>query len=633
MSFFHRPPGPSSESSEDDTASDAGCSHNGADSLPNTGSAMEEVAQSNGVSAVSASDARSAVSMSDLQSEPAVDAGTTVDEYRNMILASLLEDYYRTRAADYFNKAHPGKSYTRQSPEVQPLAEQLFTRAGQALSSNGLLSSSSASSSLQSTRQQYLSGLDNLAAAGLTPGAELLNPMRDLVMQSSKLSLVPHPTSELQLTVQSPFRSHYQANFEERGLLGKGAFGKVFRCYNPLDQKMYAIKKVRLSPKLSREFSEGRHGEMKDILREVKALAKLDHVNVVRYHATWIEQSHQPPMGVVIQAGSESVFGEDTTPHPVGESSKEMDGVPLQWSENSERAVAETLSLDDTTSDIFTDGYGVVHSKEVERPPEPCEDGTHVLYIQMSMYPMTLAQYLSPSSSSDDTATPRHCYHLLPTLRLLLAILAGLQYIHAKRLIHRDIKPGNIFLSEPQTEFHSGYCDVSCHSCVGHGDGLFSRWLNPRIGDFGLVAQLATEGLFVEPDGESYKPGAGSHKPVGTAYYRQPVWKDDDTVDDSETGAGPEDEKTDLFALGVVFVEMLWRCGTAMERVDMLKGLQKGILPSGLEKNLQAEGLETTVVRDAIALARAMVDPNPAQRWGGAQVKEAVEGLLGRLSQ
>ncbi|RYP40692.1 hypothetical protein DL767_001550 [Monosporascus sp. MG133] len=633
MSFFRRPTDPSSESSEDDTALDAGYSHSGAESLPNTGAAVEEVAQSNGASAASASDARSALSISDLQSEPTVDAGTSLDEYRNMILASLLEDYYRTRAADYFNKAHPGKNYTRQSPEVQPLAEQLFTRAGQALSSNGLLSSSSASSSLHSTRQQYLSGLDNLAAAGLTPGAELLNPMRDLVMQSSKLSLVPHPTSELQLTVQSPFRSHYQANFEERGLLGKGAFGKVFRCYNPLDQKTYAIKKVRLSPKLSREFSEGRRGEMEDILREVKALAKLDHVNVVRYHATWIEQPHQPPVGVVNQADSDSVFGEDTTPHAVGEGSKEMDGGQLQWSENAERAVAETLSLDDTTSDVFTDGRGVVHSKDVERPSKIREDGTYVLYIQMSMYPMTLAQYLSPSSSSDDTAVPRHCYHLLPTLRLLLAILAGLQYIHAKGLIHRDIKPGNIFLSEPQAVFHSGYCDVSCHSCEGHSDRLFSRWLNPRIGDFGLVAQLATEGLFVEADGESYKPGAGSQKPVGTAYYRPPVWKGDATVDGSESGGGSEDGKTDLFALGVVFVEMLWRCSTAMERVAMLKGLQKGILPSGLEKNLQAEGLEITVVGDVIALARAMVDPNPAQRWESAQVKEAVEGLLGRLSQ
>ncbi|RYP10123.1 hypothetical protein DL765_008217 [Monosporascus sp. GIB2] len=447
MSFFHRPTNPSSESSEDDTASDAGYSHNDAESLPNTGSAVEEVAQSNGASAASASDARSTVSMSDLQSEPTVDAGTSIDEYRNMILASLLEDYYRTRAADYFNKAHPGKNYTRQSPEVQPLAEQLFTRAGQALSSNGLLSSSSASSSLQSTRQQYLSGLDNLAAAGLTPGAELLNPMRDLVMQSSKLSLVSHNTSELQLTIQSPFQSHYQANFEERGLLGKGAFGKVFRCYNPLDQKTYAVKKIRLSSKLSREFSEGRHGEMEDILREVKALAKLDHVNVVRYHAAWIEQPHQPPVSVVNHVGSGS------------------------------------------------------------------------------------------------------------------------------------------------------------------------------------------EGLFMEADGGSYKPGTGSHKPVGTVYYRPPVWKGDATVDDSESGAGLEDEKTDLFALGVVFVEMLWRCGTAMERVDMLKDLQKGILPSGLEKNLQAEGLEPTVVRDVLALAGAMVDPNPAQRWEGAQVKEAVEGLLGRLSQ
>ena len=248
----------------------------------------------------------------------------------------------------------------------------------------------------------------------------------------------------------------------------------------------------------------------------------------------------------------------------------------------------------------------------------------------MTLYPMTLTEYISPPDFSTHPPNPRHCFHLIPTLRLMLAILDGLQYIHANGLIHRDIKPGNIFLSKPEVVFRNGYSDVSCQTCL-RDNRPFTRWLNPRIGDFGLVTQLASEGLVIE---EETGATTRAKDRVGTTYYRPPVWNGGRSGIEGPGHNLPrqvEDEKTDIYALGVIFMEMLWECGTRMERVGMLTDLQQQVLPQGLQGKLEGEGFDSSIVEDTLALARAMTDPNPAQRWFGGQVRDAIGNLLDRI--
>ncbi|KAI1308504.1 kinase-like domain-containing protein [Xylaria venustula] len=570
-----------------------------------------------------------------------------MDRHRNMMLASLLEDYYRSRALEFLNTANPGQNFTRQSQEVQSLAGRLFGQASQVLSANGLLTSRATSGASQRVRQQYLSGLDSLVA-GSQP-VNILDSMRDLVAQTSQLNLTSSPDNDLQLTLHHPppppHYSHYKSSFREDRLLGKGGFGKVYQCYNILDQKTYAVKKIVLPRKLVKSFSDGRHDELGDVLREVKAMAVLDHPNIVRYHATWVEepqQLHEPlgsrdclqgpinripsgrqqllldshAFGEDSEQSSEQlsvsggiVFGEDTPSNP--NAIKSAYPIHGGWSED----VSSGLGVVDISSayesNIFTGGES--ESEDSSPSQATLDTGVPALYIQMSLYPMTLAQFLSPSSSSNGAL--RHCFHLAPTLHLTLSILEGLQYIHSKGLIHRDIKPGNIFLSSLVTTFEGGCCNLSCRSCMGLDPDTYSspRWLNPRIGDFGLVHQLAQR----EVPSPSQSP-VDSGNNAGTAYYQPP------------RKGERKDEKIDIFALGVVFVEMLCRCNTAMERVEMLKGLQRGEIPPTLRNNIESEGHDSEISERVGELVSSMIAEDCEKRWSGSRVREALQDLLKR---
>ena len=566
-------------------------------------------------------------------------------QHQEMLLATLLEEHYRNRAADFLNRANPGSTYTRHSPEVQPLARQLYSQASSMLQSAGLLKVGSSSDALRDARTQYLAGLDQLGAGASE--ASLIATMRQLNIHS-------HPASDQSVMSYAPPRprSHYQNSFREVCLLGRGGFGRVFKCHNLLDQKTYAVKRIPLSPRLSRSFSEGRHEELQHVLLEVQTLASLDHTNIVRYHATWVEepQTQTPPVG------SSSVFrpgfgsgrpasgGRQLLIENTSDAASEMgfsaeqaksvscgfvfaeDSRPSQEPANNQRLLTSETRSEDTegtiseeesanASDIFTDGthsYRPLVERDKNRTePEPAH--THELFIQMSLYPLTLFQYLS---SSPDASHPRHCYHLVPSLQILLAILSGLRYLWSRRLVHRDVKPRNIFLSAPEHEPLMGYCDVSCHHAC-HGDR--PRWLNPRIGDFGLVTRLAHGEL---PEGHG-----GLGKVVGTPLYRPPACAWDGSDHGPRIGVTSDSEKVDVFALGVVFVELLCPFSTVMERADALSGLQKAVLPSRLRGRLEKEGFGSAVADQVLKVVRGMVDPDPESRWSGERIAEAVERI------
>ncbi len=76
---------------------------------------------------------------------------------------------------------------------------------------------------------------------------------------------------------------YYQAFFREDGLIGRGAFGSVFRVTHILDDVVlgrYAVKRVAVGD--SRPW-------LHRVIREVHALEALAHPNVIKYHHSWLE--------------------------------------------------------------------------------------------------------------------------------------------------------------------------------------------------------------------------------------------------------------------------------------------------------------------------------------------------------
>lgn len=93
------------------------------------------------------------------------------------------------------------------------------------------------------------------------------------------------------------------------------------------------------------------------------------------------------------------------------------------------------------------------------------------------------------------------------------------------------------------------------------------------------------------------------------------------------------DEKTDVFALGVILLELLCACGTRMERIELLKGAQKGSVPRGLRKGLEKEKLDGQVIDMTERLVMGMVDSDPKTRWSCGMVKSGIEGILGMIGR
>ncbi|ORY26095.1 kinase-like protein [Neocallimastix californiae] len=135
-------------------------------------------------------------------------------------------------------------------------------------------------------------------------------------------------------------------------------------------------------------------------------------------------------------------------------------------------------------------------------------------------------------------------------------LLEGLAHIHSQGMIHRDLKPSNVFLDEND--------DV-------------------KIGDFGLA--ITNHKKSRNTMTENYLLTGN----IGTTFYVSPeVLKNKNTR---------YSQKVDMYSLGIILFEMLYKMETGMERAKILENIRKDEIIFPDDFNTEKYHNQTEIIR------------------------------------
>ena len=144
---------------------------------------------------------------------------------------------------------------------------------------------------LEKLRSQYMNYFDSMLH---TMASKHLGTLDDSALRSFSVDQAPlddHPIELYSFMLkggdsgQELSKSIYGTEYKQISVLGKGGFGEVFKVLNYVDGQEYASKKILITA----ERLRARKDRVTSLLSEVRALAQLNHQNIVRYYHGWIE--------------------------------------------------------------------------------------------------------------------------------------------------------------------------------------------------------------------------------------------------------------------------------------------------------------------------------------------------------
>ncbi|VDD89047.1 unnamed protein product [Enterobius vermicularis] len=379
--------------------------------------------------------------------------------------------------------------------------------------------------------------------------------------------------------------SRYKADFRELELIGKGGFGKVYKVQSRIDNRQYAVKKI--------SFLLRKEEPMIKAISEVRTLASLQHKNIVRYFCAWAELDLEGSAGErhlqIKEVGTtDSSSVHVSPPDEIQEGDDDVSAhgesflVPVSnnplkegrfWNTSDDESnsvedcnkSSSSSSTSSAVSSADSKACVVYRSEVIPRV---------TVYVQMELCTRTLDDYFKARREVDQAFNENVISHLA----------SALTYIHKQNIIHRDIKPCNLFLCDRSPDY-------------------------PRVllGDFGLACRDTNidEGYETKQiDRCSTKYHSAN---VGTVMYSAP-----------EQSSSCYDTSVDIYSAGIVAFELYCMTNTVMERNKKIDSLRKGIIPQDFQDKWPLEA----------GLIRSMCEWDPSKRPRAFEVADYLKSFV-----